>query len=79
LTRIPRHSIVIPAYNESERLGPTLDRVLAFVRQQVRNAEIVVVNDGWTDQTSDIVRNYAVQKRRGYPAARKLRESGKGI
>jgi dolichyl-phosphate beta-glucosyltransferase len=61
LTRIPRHSIVIPAYNESERLGPTLDRVLAFVRQQVRNAEIVVVNDGSTDQTSDLVRNYAEQ------------------
>jgi len=61
LTRIPRHSIVIPAYNESERLGPTLDRVLAFVRQQVQKAEIVVVNDGSTDQTADIVRNYAEQ------------------
>jgi glycosyltransferase involved in cell wall biosynthesis len=58
LTRIPRHSIVIPAYNESERLGPTLDRVLAFVRQQMHSAEIVVVNDGSTDQTAAIVRNH---------------------
>jgi dolichyl-phosphate beta-glucosyltransferase len=61
LTRIPRHSIVIPAYNESDRLGPTLDRVLAFVRQQGQEAEIVVVDDGSTDQTADIVRNYAQQ------------------
>jgi len=61
LTRIPRLSIVIPAYNESQRLGPTLDRVLAFVRQRLQKAEIVVVNDGSTDQTADIVRNCAEQ------------------
>jgi dolichyl-phosphate beta-glucosyltransferase len=61
LTRLPRYSIVIPAYNESERLGPTLDRVLAFVRQRLQKAEIVVVNDGSTDRTADIVRNYAEQ------------------
>jgi dolichyl-phosphate beta-glucosyltransferase len=61
LTRIPRHSIVIPAYNESERLGPTLGRVLAFVRRQGQKAEIVVVNDGSTDQTADVVRDYAQQ------------------
>jgi dolichyl-phosphate beta-glucosyltransferase len=59
LTRIPRYSIVIPAYNESDRLGPTLERVLAFVGQQAEQAEIVVVNDGSTDQTADLVRNYA--------------------
>jgi dolichyl-phosphate beta-glucosyltransferase len=58
LTGIPRHSFVIPAYNESERLGPTLDRVLAFVRQQMHRAEILVVNDGSTDQTAAVVRNH---------------------
>jgi glycosyltransferase involved in cell wall biosynthesis len=50
---------VIPAYNEEERLGPTLDRVLAFARNSRWNAEIIVVNDGSRDRTADIVRSYA--------------------
>jgi glycosyltransferase involved in cell wall biosynthesis len=51
-------SIVIPAYNEEERLGPTLDRVLAFARDNCWNAEIIVVNDGSSDRTPEIVRSY---------------------
>ena len=52
-------SIVIPAYNESARIGATLERVLAFIRRQAWNAEVLVVNDGSRDQTADIVRQYA--------------------
>lgn len=52
-------TIVIPAYNEAPRLGPTLDRVLAFMRQQAWDAEVIVVNDGSRDATPDIVRSYA--------------------
>jgi glycosyltransferase involved in cell wall biosynthesis len=52
-------SIVIPAYNESARLGPTLDRVLYFVRQQAWDAEVIVVDDGSVDRTADLVREYA--------------------
>jgi dolichyl-phosphate beta-glucosyltransferase len=52
---------VIPAYNEEERLGPTLDRVLAFARESGWNAEVLVVNDGSQDRTADIVRSYAQQ------------------
>jgi len=52
-------SIVIPAYNESARIGATLERVLAFIRRQAWNAEVIVVNDGSRDQTADIVRQYA--------------------
>jgi glycosyltransferase involved in cell wall biosynthesis len=52
-------SIVIPAYNESERLGPSLERVLAFVRRQPGEIEVIVVNDGSQDQTAEIVRLYA--------------------
>jgi glycosyltransferase involved in cell wall biosynthesis len=54
----PSYSIVIPAYNEEERLGPTLDRVLAFARDNGWNAEIIVVNDGSRDRTPEIVRSY---------------------
>jgi dolichyl-phosphate beta-glucosyltransferase len=53
------YSIVIPAYNEGERLGPTLETVLTFVRQQGWDAEVIVVNDGSHDNTAEIVRQFA--------------------
>jgi len=53
------YSIVIPAYNEGERLAPTLEKVLAYVRQQGWDAEVVVVNDGSRDNTAEIVREFA--------------------
>ena len=56
---MPRYSIIIPAYNESARLGKTLDRVLAYVSAQQWDAEIIVVNDGSRDRTPDLVREYA--------------------
>jgi dolichyl-phosphate beta-glucosyltransferase len=55
----PDYSIIIPAYNESVRIIPTLDRVLAYVQQQGWEAEIVVVNDGSRDDTAEVVREYA--------------------
>jgi glycosyltransferase involved in cell wall biosynthesis len=53
------YSIVIPAYNESGRLGATLEKVLAYVRQQGWDAEVIVVNDGSRDNTAEIVRAFA--------------------
>ena len=54
------YSIVIPAYNEGQRLGATLERVLGYVRQQGWNAEVIVVNDGSLDNTAELVRSFAV-------------------
>jgi dolichyl-phosphate beta-glucosyltransferase len=54
------YSIVIPAYNEEARLPATLEKVLAFVREQKWAAEVLVVNDGSRDGTADIVRRLAV-------------------
>jgi len=54
-----KYSIIIPAYNEAARLGPTLQRVLQCIRAQRWNAEVIVVNDGSRDNTADLVRQYA--------------------
>ena len=52
------YSFVIPAYNESVRIRPTLDELLRYTREQNWDAEILVVNDGSTDDTAQIVREY---------------------
>lgn len=52
------YSIIIPAYNESARIGVTLNRILSFIQQKQWNAEVVVVNDGSHDDTQAIVHAY---------------------
>src|ERR1700691_717122 len=56
-----RHScsIVIPAYNEAKRLPRTLNSMLSFVKEAGWEAEIIVVNDGSIDNTSEGARQYA--------------------
>jgi glycosyltransferase involved in cell wall biosynthesis len=45
-------SIVIPAYNEEKRIGPTLDEILRFLKTQTYAAEVIVVDDGSSDETA---------------------------
>ncbi len=49
-------SVVIPAYNEEKRLGKTLKRVDNYLREQEESYEIIVVNDGSSDQTVELVK-----------------------
>lgn len=50
----PLISIVIPLYNKEQQIGATIESVL---RQTYRNFEIIVINDGSTDRSLDVVRN----------------------
>lgn len=53
----PYLSIVIPAYNEAERIATTLLAMDKYLSTAEYSYEILVVNDGSTDNTSAIVRN----------------------
>ena len=48
-------SIVVPAFNEALRLGPTLARLHAHLSAQARSYEILVVDDGSRDATCAVV------------------------
>ena len=56
---MPKYSFIIPAYNESARLGSTLESVLNHIAAQRWDAEVLVVNDGSRDSTADLVRTWA--------------------
>lgn len=67
----PLVSVVIPCYNSARYLGETIESVLL---QTYPRIEIIVVDDGSTDETSSIARSYGVnyiyQANRGISAAR---------
>jgi dolichyl-phosphate beta-glucosyltransferase len=48
-------SIIIPAYNEEQRLLPTLERLHAHLSARPMSYEIVVVDDGSRDRTREVV------------------------
>jgi dolichyl-phosphate beta-glucosyltransferase len=55
----PFLTIVIPAYNEERRLPPTLHKIAHYLREQDYATEILVVENGSSDRTSDVVEEFA--------------------
>lgn len=73
----PFLSIVIPAHNEAERLPHTLEQVFAFLPTQPWPAEVLVVENGSSDDTLAIARSFAAR----HPNLRVLQVEtrGKGL
>ena len=71
-------SIVIPAFNEANRIGPTLVAAYAYFRELIPDHELLVVDDGSRDNTSGLVRQLQTEQ---IPTLRLLangRNMGKG-
>jgi len=47
-------SIIVPAYDEATRLGYSLNRIFTFLNEGSINAEVIVVDDGSNDDTTQI-------------------------
>ena len=70
----PFLSIIIPAYNEEDRLPRTLEQVFSFLQTQTYSAEVLVVENGSQDRTYQVAQSFTEH----YPQLRVLRERGRG-
>lgn len=68
MAKVPQVSVIIPTYNYARFIGEAIESVLA---QSYRDFEIVVVDDGSTDQTKEVVSRF--------PEVRYLSQVNKGI
>ena len=73
----PLLSIVIPAYNEEQRLPETLKAIHTFLQKQTYPAEVLVVENGSNDRTLAIAQEYS----RSMPEVHALHceKRGKGV
>lgn len=51
-------SIVIPAFNEEKRLAETLEKIWSYLQKKNLDSEIIVVDDGSSDQTAEIAKQF---------------------
>jgi dolichyl-phosphate beta-glucosyltransferase len=68
-------SLVIPAYNEAERLGSTLERAVEYLSRRGASYEVLVVDDGSRDRTIEVAEGFAG---RGVRVIRHKQNRGKG-
>ncbi|MGB7925311.1 MAG: dolichyl-phosphate beta-glucosyltransferase [Pyrinomonadaceae bacterium] len=76
----PSLSVIIPAYNEADRLGKTLGIIFDYLNNHGRESELIVVDDGSSDATADIAEETIKRARPGVSARviRNQPNQGKG-
>lgn len=78
MANLTEYTVVIPAYNEEERLQTPLVETLEYFRRKRVDAEVIVVDDGSRDGTARLVRNLTER----YPELRLIQlpsNRGKGF
>lgn len=53
----PNLSIIVPAFNEQERIGNSIHKILDYIKGENLNAELIVVDDGSEDNTCETAKN----------------------
>ena len=56
----PVISVIIPAYNVESYIG---DCLLSLIKQTFKDIELIVINDGSTDKTGEIIKLFEKDKR----------------
>lgn len=57
----PLLSIIMPAYNEQDRLPQSLEKIAAFVSDQPYGIELVIINNNSSDSTQEIAEAFAAE------------------
>lgn len=70
-------SVIIPAYNEENRIAKTIDIISSFLQKQAYSFEIIVVSAVSTDRTDDIVKE-KMKNISNLTIIRQLQKNGKG-
>lgn len=70
-------SIVMPAYNESNRIIPSLNNIANYFRNKKIKYEVIIVNDGSPDNTAEVVSNFC-RKHREFRLMGYKKNRGKG-
>lgn len=79
-----RISVIIPVYNEEERIGKTLEKIKAYIKERKEEFEIIIVDDYSKDRTLEIVENSGLKLKilknprnmgKGYSVKRGMLES----
>src|SRR5512135_1246644 len=73
--RLPGMSIVIPCYNEAENLNRLLPRLQGVLQSLVTDWEVILVDDGSRDNTSEVLAFWSTQP--GFQAIQLSRNFGK--
>lgn len=74
----PFLSVIIPAFNEEQRLPKTLDQVLTFLKSQPYQSEILVVENASQDNTYQVAEQFASQHNTQELPVEVIRESVQG-
>jgi dolichyl-phosphate beta-glucosyltransferase len=69
-------SVVIPAYNEEERIGATVLRIKDYLEKKGYEYEIIVVDDGSNDKTAEVVARFLPRSQGGLPQIQLLQNKG---
>ena len=72
MSSLPKITVIIPAYNSEKFIAQTLD---SLVNQTMQDIEVIVVDDGSTDSTCDIITKYHID----FPYIKYIYQENSGV